>query len=73
MKTEFFLATRDLLRSKKIVTLIIIALVIGILNVSISSAMIKGFKTFFTEDIIEIFAGDIIITPPEGTTFFENY
>ncbi|MEM2175372.1 MAG: FtsX-like permease family protein, partial [Candidatus Micrarchaeia archaeon] len=58
---------------KQIVTLIIIAIVIGILKVSISSEMIKGFKTFFTEDIIEIFAGDIIITPPEGTTFFENY
>ena len=73
MKTELFLATKDLSKSKKIVALIVFALTIGILNVAISTALISGFKKFFTEDIVEIFAGDIIITPPEGKTYFENY
>jgi lipoprotein-releasing system permease protein len=73
MKTEFFLAVKDLSKSKRIVALIVIALTIGILNVAVSSALISGFKKFFTEDIVEIFAGDLIITPPEGKNYFENF
>lgn len=59
------------MHQKKLVAIILVALTIGIVNTAIVTGVMRGFEKYLTEDIIELFTGQIIITPTE-TEYFEH-
>lgn len=72
LRAEFFLASKDLARNKKVLAVVIIALLLGITNTAVTVGLLRGFEKYFSEEIIEMFAGQLMIMPPEGQAYFEN-
>jgi ABC-type lipoprotein release transport system permease subunit len=72
VRAELFLASRDLARNKKILAVVILALLLGITNTAVTVGLLRGFEKYFSEDVVDAFVGQVMITPPEGHTFFDN-
>ena len=65
------IAWKEVMSQKKLVAIIVIALTIGIVNTAIVTGVMRGFEKYLTEDIIELFTGQVIIMPSE-TGYIEN-
>lgn len=72
MRAEFFVAIKDLSRHKKVLVVIAFALLLGIMNTTVTVGLLRGFEKYLSKDLIEVFAGQIMIMPPEGQAYFED-
>lgn len=72
MGTILFLAFKDILRNKKILLLIILAIGAGITVSLPMQALFEGFAVYFQEVAIDVMAGHITISPKEDELYISN-
>jgi ABC-type lipoprotein release transport system permease subunit len=69
----FFLATRQVRRSSKWTTgLIIFIMILTFLNLVVVSGLLVGLLTGSYEQYRESYSGDVLVTPKPGRTYIEN-
>ncbi len=58
-----YLAVRDAVRHKTLVLIVALALTISISNIVITVGYMRGFEKVIVEDIVEVSAGHVIVSP----------
>ncbi|MEW6329701.1 MAG: ABC transporter permease, partial [Candidatus Micrarchaeota archaeon] len=72
MNAVLFLAYKDILRQRKLLIIVVLALTLGITNTVMTVGLMKGFEQYISGDIVETIAGHILITPKEGQDYFSD-
>lgn len=73
LSVGFFLATRQVRRSSKWTTgLIIFIMILTFLNLVVVSGLLVGLLTGSYEQYRESYSGDVLVTPKPGRTYIEN-
>lgn len=67
------IAWREILSQKKLVAIIILALVIGIVNTAVVTGLLRGFDKYINEDILEMMGYHVIISPSESNYINNSY
>ncbi len=67
-----FLAYKDIVRQRRLLVIVVLALTLGITNTVMTVGLMKGFEQYISGDIVETIAGHILITPKEGQDYFSD-
>ncbi len=72
MNSVFFFAYKDIIRQKKLVSLVVIMLILGITNVMFTLGLIEGIVDNFVALAIGLSIGHVSIIPYEGHNYIED-
>lgn len=67
-----YLAYKDVVKQRKLLAIVFIALTIGMCNTAITTGVMKGFEKYVTEDLVDVLGAHIIILPAQGNEYFKN-